>query len=127
MLSSDFILDKIRIPFHLLHKSLHLPDIEIQLCLDVYSAEICHALRFAEDQAVPLCRVRKGIVPGWSSNPELVSSCHRTKFWFSLWKDCGCPKTGILNDLRVRTKRIFSKALAIHRKNLININSARQG
>ena len=62
------------------------------LCLDVYSAEICPALRFAEDQAVSLRRVCNGIVPGWSSNHELVSSCQHAKFWFLLRKDCGHPK-----------------------------------
>ena len=91
----------------------------------MYVAEISHALYFAENQSVPLRKIHKGIIPGWSSNPDLVASCLEAKFWFNVWKDCDRPLTGAVNLVRLFTKRNFSKNLTFHRRNLVNANSAR--
>ena len=56
---------------------------------------------------------------------EFVAACHREKFWFSVWKDRGHPRSGTINSIRLTTKRRFSKALSLHRKSLVDSYSAR--
>ena len=53
------------------------------------------------------------------------ATCHRAKFWLSVWKDCGCPRSGIINSIRLTTKRRFSKELSLHRKSLVDCYSTR--
>jgi hypothetical protein len=134
--SVDFILNKIRVPFHFLENSLRLPRNDIQTCLNVYWVEMCHALNFAEKRAVfPLekiyrwknhqnktdvflmfHRVRKGIIPRWLTNSDLMTSCSEAKLRF-VWKECGRPNSEIINSIRVSTKRKFSKLLPVYGKN----------
>ena len=123
--SVDVILSKINVPFHLLQKSLQLPKNEVLICLDIYCAEICRALHFAKKQAVPMQRLFKGIVPGLLRSPELFTSCGQANFCFSTWKECRRPTTEHVNDIWISTRRKFSKILAHHRRDLVNIYSAR--
>ena len=76
-----------------------------------------YAFRFAEHQAVPLRKIGKGIIPGWSSNPGLVASCVEANFGFHLRKDFDRPSTGAVNLVRLCTKRIFFKDLTLYRRN----------
>jgi hypothetical protein len=122
---TGFILSKIRAPLHLLQRFTKLPKYGFRLCLNMYVAEISHALCFAKNQSVPLWKIRKGIIPGWSSNPDLVTSCLVAKFWFNVWKDCNRPLTGAVNLVRLFTKRNFSKALTLYGRNLLNAILAR--
>ena len=65
------------------------------------------------------------MVRKWPENHSLVAACHRAKFRFSVWRDCGCPGSGIINSIRLTTKRRFSKELSLHRKSLVDSYSAR--
>ena len=121
---SDSILNKIRVPFHLLQKSSNKDINEVRLTLDIYSAEICHALLCAEKRAVPLKKIRVGTqVPGWSGNLVLSEACDRAKFWYKLWRDCLCPRQGIVNELRKVSKKCFAKELALHRSKMQTLYS----
>ena len=68
----DNILDKIKVPFQLLQQSVHIPDKERQVLLNIYCSEITHALLCAETAAVPTRKVKVGTeIPKWSQNPVL--------------------------------------------------------
>ena len=123
-LATEEILNKIRIPFNL-QKPKDLSKEEVRICLNIYCTEIYHALLHAERLVVPKVQVRKGMVQKWPENHSLVAAHHRAKFWFSLWIDCGCPRSGIINSIRLTTKRRFSKELSLHRKSLVDSYSAR--
>ena len=70
--------------------------------------EITHAVLTAEKAAVPARKIRKHTqIPGFSKNRELVKACQDAKFWFSVWREGGRPKSGVLNCLRKHTKRKF--------------------
>ncbi|KAK2705943.1 hypothetical protein QYM36_016083, partial [Artemia franciscana] len=85
----------------------------------MYFYEICHSLRVAERVAVPLRSVRRGSrVKGWASNSELVKARAAAKFWLGVWHECDRPKSGVVNELRVYTKRRFAKELRKHRSSL---------
>ena len=124
-LATEEILMKICIPCNLLQKPKDLSKEEVQICLNIYCTEICQALLHAERLAVLKVKVRKGMVQKWPENPSLVATCHRGKFWLSVWKDCGCPRSGIINSIRLTTKRRFSKELNLHRKSLVDCYSTR--
>ena len=119
------VLSKIRVPFHLLSGLTALSREETQLSVDFYCAEIGHALRCAEKAAVPLSRPRHHTLPGWSENPELVDTHSKSKFWLQLWVSCGRPRSGVVNSIRLLTKRKFAKELKAHRKKMIDIESTR--
>ena len=119
----DNILEKIKVPFQLLQQGSPVPDNEKQILLNNYCAEITHALRCAEKAAVPTRKVRIGSEnPQWSQNVQLSESCSRSKFWYTLWNECGRPRQGVLNDIRLYTKRKFAKTLAKHRTDLMDQN-----
>ncbi|KAK2710484.1 hypothetical protein QYM36_011871, partial [Artemia franciscana] len=85
----------------------------------MYFYEICHSLRVAERVAVPLRSVRRGSrVKGWASNSELVKARAAAKFWLGVWHECDRPRSGVVNELRVYTKRRFAKELRKHRSSL---------
>ena len=42
-----------------------------------------------------------------------------------MWKECGRPNTGYVNNIQIFAKQNISKILAQHRKDLINRYSAR--
>ena len=120
----DGILEKIKVPFQLLLQSSPIACDEKQILLNIYCSEITHALRCAEKTAVPIRKVRIGSeVPGWSENPALVNACRQAKMWYSVWIDSGRPKHGVVNSVRLYTKRQFSKCLALHRYRVIDENS----
>lgn len=117
---SDEILAKIKIPFNLLIQSRRIEPKEARLELDIYAAQITHALRSAEEAAVPIKKIKTGTqVSGWSQNAGLVNACNQAKFWLSVWKECGRPRIGVVNAVRLLTKRKFGKELALHRSNVI--------
>ena len=62
----DSILNKIKVPIHLLCSRSGLSEEEIAFGMTTYLAEINHALKFAEASVVPCKRIRKGSqVQGW--------------------------------------------------------------
>ncbi|XP_065583954.1 uncharacterized protein LOC136042989 [Artemia franciscana] len=118
-LNCEQILKKIKVPFHLLQWDCDLTESEIRLQLNMYFYEICHSLRVAERVAVPLRSVRRGSrVKGWASNSELVKARAAAKFWLGVWHECDRPRSGVVNELRVYTKRRFAKELRKHRSSL---------
>ena len=112
---SDGILTKIKVPFQLLSQKSSISVHEQQILLNIYYAEIVHALRVAEHASVPVRRFRVGTEkPGWSGNPDIVDSCVKSKFWFHIWRECGRPRSGVVNEIRLYTKRYFAKVLKRH-------------
>ena len=117
--SCDLVLSKIRVPFDLLMKFSHRDERDARLRLNIYYAELTHALLFAESQGVPKSRARqKTQEKGWSSNPLLQLACDRATFWYGIWKECGRPHSGVVKEIRVASKRRFGKELARHRVQL---------
>ena len=49
--------------------------------------------------------------------------CESSKIWLNIWKDCGRPKSGTINGLRLRFKRFFAKVLRKHKVDLIEKNA----
>lgn len=119
--TSGDILSKIKVPFHLLQRNAnsYCSESEIRLQINMYCAEISHALSIAESVAVPVKRIRnRSQVKGWSRNPELAAACASAKLWLKVWHDSGKPRSGIVNEIRIHTKRKFNKALDAHRATL---------
>lgn len=120
----DEILTKIKVPFQLLQQSVCIQDEEKQLLLNIYCSEISHALLSAEAAAVPIRKVRVGTeIPKWSENPALSEACGRAKFWLRLWNECGRPKSGVVNEVRLFSKRRFAKILSKHKCEVIDQHS----
>jgi hypothetical protein len=49
----------------------------------------------------------------------------QAKFWFNVWKDCGQPKQGVINQIHKSTKRAFADTLDKHCKNRVEETSAK--
>jgi exonuclease III len=122
----DSVLAKIKIPVQLLQQNAKISVSEKQILLNIYCSELTHAMRCAETAAVPKRKVRVGSeVPKWSLNPELAHACESSKFWYRLWNSCGRPRSGAVNDVRLYTKRQFSKILTKHKRAVIDGYSER--
>ena len=120
----DELVSKIRVPFDLLMVSSKNHPAESRIRLNIYCGELVHALRLAEQSAVPSRRVWPGTeVPGWSANVNLQNACSSAKFWLSVWREAGCPRDGWVNKLRIHSKRKFAKELSLHRSAIIRSSS----
>ena len=125
MSECDTLLNKIKVPFHLLSSECrsYISEYEIEIQLTIYLAEINHALRCAEKCAVPSRRVRKKTeITDWSKNQSLVAACNSAKLWLRIWNESDKPRSGIINELRLKTKRKFTRALKDHKIMLIQKN-----
>jgi len=79
-------LQKIEVPYQLLSEISCIDDKEKQVLLNIYYAEIVHALCVAEKLSVPTRWVRAGTEKtGWSENSELVEAFRKSKFWLAMW------------------------------------------
>jgi hypothetical protein len=77
----------------------------------------------AEKCAVPSRRVRKRTeVTNWSKNQSLFAACHSAKLWLRIWNESEKPCSGMMNDLCLKTKRKFTRALKDHKIMLIQKN-----
>lgn len=111
----DSHLDVVRVPYHLLIRNYQIEVSSIRDDLDLYYGSIVSALKRAETSAVPRRSVRVGTeLREWSNNVALQRACFDAKFWFRIWNDCGRPRSGVLNDLRLSTKKKFKKELSNH-------------
>jgi len=99
---------------------------EIRPQLNIYCAEIIQALKCAESVAVA---VKSVIVKtekfGWSSNPLLQKACSDSRFWLRIWNECGRPRTGAVNSVRIFCKRKFNRELSLHMAE-VKVNSAKK-
>ena len=87
--------------------------------MNLYFAEICHALKIAESSAVPSVELRRtSRVKGWAQNSDLVNAKAAAKFWLQIWHECDRSKSGAVNQIRIFTKRKFAKELRRHRSAL---------
>ena len=78
---SGEILDKIRVPFHLLQVNSSCSEPEIRLQLDIFCTEINLALKCAESVAAAVKSIKvKTKKFGWSSNSLLQKACSDSKF-----------------------------------------------
>ena len=76
---NDNILQKIKVPYQLLSEISCINDKENQVLLNIYYAEIMHALRVAEKQSVTARRMRVGTEKtGRSENSEQVEACRKS-------------------------------------------------
>ena len=76
----DNILNKIKVPFHLLMHGTKDPT-----ALDIYCSEIIHAMKVAESAAEPKCRLRKGTRrPGWDECPSIKVAKRLAKLWYHI-------------------------------------------
>ena len=118
---SDEILDKIRVPFHLLQVNSNSSEPEIRLQLIIYCDEIIHAVISGESM-VKSVRVKSEKF-GWSSNPLLQKACSDSKFWLRIWNECGRPRSSAVNSVRIFSKRKFNCELSLHMAE-VKINTA---
>ena len=72
--------------------------------------------------AVKNIRVRTKKI-GWSSNPLLQKACYDSKFWSRIWNECGRPRSGAVNLVRIFCKRKFNREPSLHIAK-VKINSA---
>ena len=117
----DTTLQKIGVPFSLLLANVQRNIEETKIQVNALCTEITHALLTAEKAAIPVRNIREGSeIPRFSKNQELVKACQDAKFWFSVWRENGHPKSSVLNGLRVHTKRKFEITLKQCRTNMKN-------
>ena len=115
----DKTLQKINVPYNLLQANVQKNIQETKIQVNTFCAEITHALLTAEKAAIPVRKICKYTeVSGFSKIQELVKACQDAKFWFSVWREGGRPKSGVLNCLCKHTKHKFDKALKQHRTNV---------
>ena len=55
---------------------------------------------------------------GLSRNPILVSACSQAKAWLCMWQKCDRPRVGVLNYVRIPTKRKSFEAFRDHVANI---------
>jgi hypothetical protein len=71
----------------------------------------CNQLLQAIDQAAQTCfpktlsRRARLKVPGW--NDKAKSLREKAIFWAKIWKDCGCPSSGVLSIIEIVTRMRF--------------------
>ena len=63
-------------------------------------------------------RWHRGNVPKWQENQSLSQSLDSAKFWLYLWIECDRPRSGLVNSIRIATKKKFAKELQNHRKQI---------
>ena len=99
----DATLDKIKIPFQLLQKSLEMTESEKKkILINIYCNEIAHAMRIVERCPVPICKVRLGSgIPGWLINLALQESCRSSKFWHKIYDR--------IQNMRLRSAEIWCR------------------
>ena len=96
----DATLQKISVPFILLQAILEKNIQETKIKLNAFSAEITHALLTTEKAAIPAGKIHKCTeISGFSKNQELVKACQDAKYWLTVWRERGNPKSGVLNSL----------------------------
>jgi len=54
-----------------------------------------------------------------------LNACNSAKLWPSIWNDCGHPRDGLVNSLRLQTKWEFNKELKKHKLMLMQKNVIR--
>ena len=57
---------------------------------------------------------KKKRIPGWNENIKPYKC--KALFWHSIWKDNGRPETGLIVDIRRKTRRDYHNALRSHAK-----------
>ena len=111
-------------PYDLLCMSARADSVDTRVKLNVYCADLIHSLRVAELAAVPIKRIKSGReIIGWSKYPALCEACDKAKLWLKIWRDYGSPRYGIVNQIRLQTKKRFTNELAKHRSSVQSVYS----
>ena len=108
----NILLDEVHVPLNALnctdaHCLTHAEDIAL------FHDSIVDACLLAANASLPERRTRR-IIPGW--NDEVRGVREQALLWHDIWKCNGCPRDGLLADLRRRTRAQYHRAIRQVRK-----------
>ena len=88
----------------------------------------CEQLLDCIDKAAHLYLPKKKqgkVVPGWNENiKELKQSAY---FWNNVWVDCGCPRAGVVFELRNRTKKEYKYSVRRAKRRRVHVANEKLG
>ena len=73
--------------------------------LDLVCTQLLDCLAVGANLCLPKSRSKSSAVPGW--NIQAHSLRQSANFWHKLWCDCGCPTSGVLFQIKKKTKKRY--------------------
>ena len=72
--------------------------------IDHYCSLLLDCIEEAADCCLPKRSKRSGkVMPGWNDHVKVIRQS--AYFWNNVWTECGCPRSGVIFELRNKTKR----------------------
>jgi hypothetical protein len=126
-------LERYRCNLDILLSKICVPKIAVQ-CDNNFCSEHCELLEEYHDNIIAACldasscipmsrQNRSNCIPGWSSFVTVYKD--KVLFWHKLWKEGGSPTSGVLFDLRKKTRYEYHRALRFVKRNAKNIRATR--
>ena len=81
------------------------PNCRKHYMFDTDCSQLLNCLAVGTSRCLPKFRSNHSIVPGW--NLQARSFWHTANFWYKLWCDCSSPTSGVLFQIKKRTKRRY--------------------
>jgi len=96
-----------------------------QVSIDVFCNQLLECLQSAASLCLPLRSQRAKAMPGWNEHVRRYkeSAC----LWNAIWVDSGCPRSGILFELRKQTKKAYKYAVRQVKRRQLHIASQKLG
>ena len=72
--------------------------------LELYCDSLCNTLKVSAELTLPLSRQGR-VIPGWNKAASMLKS--KANFWHRVWREAGCPCSGVLFDIKRRSRSRF--------------------
>jgi hypothetical protein len=126
-------LERYRCNLDILLSKICVPKIAVQ-CDNNFCSEHCELLEEYHDNIIAACldasscipmsrQNRSNCIPGWNEFVKVYKD--KALFWHKLWKEGGSPTSGVLFDLRRKTRYEYHRALRFVKRNAKNIRATR--
>ena len=91
---------------------------EVELCCNPHCSQHCSILENYSNELIDCllegARVHlpgqsgtnRRTLPGWNDGPKILKT--QANFWHRVWMEAGCPSSGVLSDIRRKTKLVIS-------------------
>ena len=93
--------------------------------IDVFCNQLLECVQSAASLCLPLRSQRAKAIPGWNEHVRryMESAC----LWNTIWVDSGCPRSGVLFDLRKQSKKAYKYAVRRAKRRQSHIASEKLG
>ena len=75
-----------------------------QRVLESYCDSLCNILKVSAELTLPLFRQGR-VIPGWNKAASMLKS--KANFWHRVWREAGYPCSGVLFDIKRRSRSRF--------------------